>query len=307
MREIPPLQVISLRSVGSHACSVEDTFASRSDHRTTASRLLRSFHRRPVLGVAGGEGTKSYNTEQSDHHDTDVYGSIDRIPMERTPCIGAGGTRRLNANHVDLHHPVIGTLLEVPTPGQNTASKTVLVTQYGNPALDLLQSYIDALCELGRMDDRRLGRNFFEEFKANILQSRPSPVQMGRYPPYVLRMSSPSPQKRRRRRSMTPILTTKPPSLGSLSLFNCSIGADTLEALESSGLGLYLAVLDLTGVNGLTDQLCSSLLKKCPHLERLSLKNGRRLTCDCLQPLVDSTSLTSLDVGVATTFHSRLS
>ena len=37
--------------------------------------------------------------------------------------------------------------------------------EHGNPALDCLQSYIDALVELGRMDDGRLGLHFFEEWR----------------------------------------------------------------------------------------------------------------------------------------------
>lgn len=139
MREIPPLQVLCLRAIGPHSCSVEATFAKDKDGQpSTASRLLQSYLKR---------GTT-----------TDTTSSINAIPLGRWPCIGAGAARRLQGNEVDMHHPFAACL---------SNDDNVLVLQYNNPALDCLQAYIDSLVELGRMDDCRLGLHFFTEFKAN--------------------------------------------------------------------------------------------------------------------------------------------
>lgn len=86
------------------------------------------------------------------------------------------------------------------------------------------------------------------------------------------------------------------PPLASLSLYNCSIGRDTLEALVQAGLSQHLAVLDLTGVNGLTDDICRHVLQHTTHLQRLSVKNCRRISIRALQPLAN-TQLQCLDVG----------
>jgi hypothetical protein len=237
MREIPSLQSICFRSVGSPACSTEEAFCPLDNNDVSlASRLLRRFH---------------------------------DAKMTRIPCIGQ--VRRENANQVDLHHPFVGARLE---NGQ-------LVAQYGNPALDVLQSYLDALVEMGRMDDRRLGKRFFEEYKANIrIAETNSDV-----------LSPPDPKKTKRSsRSVLPVLA-------SLSLYNCSIGRDTFEALIASGLANHLAVLDLTGVNGLTDELCRMILKEMPYLQRLSVKNCRRISIQALTPLEGSDHLACLDLG----------
>lgn len=237
MREIPSLQSLCFRSVGSQACSTEDAFCPVNDeHLSFASRLLRSYHSRQ---------------------------------MTRIPCIGL--VRRENANQVDLHHPFVGA-----------RTREGLVAQHGNPALDVLQSYIDALVEMGRMDDRRLGKRFFEEYKANI--------QLGNDHEAVV--SPPDPKKARRSSRSDTI-----PLLASLSLYNCSVGRDTLEALIASGLPNHLAVLDLTGVNGLTDDLCRMVLEKTTHLERFSVKNCRRISIQALKPLARSDHLACLDVG----------
>lgn len=242
MREIPSLQSLCFRSVGSQACSTEDAFCPVHEERLSfASRLLRSFH---------------------------------SSQMTRIPCIGL--VRRENANQVDLHHPFVGA----------RTSEGILVAQHGNPALDVLQSYIDALVEMGRMDDRRMGKRFFEEYKANI--------QLGKRGDDGIKevVSPPEPKKAKRSSRSDSI-----PVLASLSLYNCSVGRDTFEAMIASGLPNHLAVLDLTGVNGLTDDLCRMILEKTVHLERFSVKNCRRISIQALKPLVSSDHLTCLDVG----------
>ena len=103
MREIPDLQTFCLRSVGSHSCSAEDSFAKlKNGEPSTASRLLRSFHRRPNARTTG----VTADTSMIDPSQP----SIEQIPMERRPCIGPGSARRVNANEVDLNHPIVGCL-----------------------------------------------------------------------------------------------------------------------------------------------------------------------------------------------------
>lgn len=272
MRELPSLHSICLRAVGSHACSVERTFG-RKDKETTedqaASRLLRRFHRRPVLELE----TEGSQSPLASSNDADA---IDCIPMIRTPCIGTGSPRRLNSNQVDLVHPFAGVLLE---------QSSRFIALYGNPALDVLQSYIDALVELGRMDDTRLGRYFFEEYKTNVLLGS---------------VMDERPKKRSRNENEMSEAAAK--GVASLSLHNCSLGTETIKAFVSSGLGPHLAVLDLTGIQGMTDAQCWSLLQSCPNIQKLSVKNVRRLTCaGSLQRFVTmsgkNTTLEVLDVG----------
>ena len=300
MREIPSLQTLCFRAVGSHACSAEDTFCpdTQTKRTSTASRLLRSFHARPVGSLDEfAETIKNKNNQQEQEQEQQQHQlSLQDVPLERIPCIGP--IRRFNTNTVDLHHPFTGERITNKDNNNSKTTTSILVSQYNNPALDVLQAYIDSLVELGRMDDTRLGRHFFKEFLANI------PSANGAVTPEI---ETPKPTKKRQRRNSSNSgrnsVTPPPPfdrtKMVSLSLYHCSISVDTLEALHESGLGPHLAVLDLTGVQGLTDDLCHSLLKDCCHLQRLSLKNGRRFTCASLQALVDhdNSQLASLDVG----------
>jgi len=223
MREIPTLQVLCLRAVGSHDCSIEKTFEKIDGNSAVASRLLRSFHDRGI--------TKD---------------GMSATSLPRIPCMGPGSSRRLQSGHqVDLHHPL----------GAYRTESTALVLREGNPALDVLQAYVDSLVDLGRMDDGRLGKNFFAEFKENV----------------------PSGHK------------------AALSLHNCTVGINTKKALQESNLGAHVCVLDLTGVQGLSDDMCTGLWETFTELTQLSLKNGRRLTCKSLQTLTPK--LQVLDVG----------
>mmetsp|Transcript_14938 Transcript_14938/g.41579 ORF Transcript_14938/g.41579 Transcript_14938/m.41579 type:complete len:680 (-) Transcript_14938:540-2579(-) len=199
-REIPSLSVLCLRSIGHTKCKADDTFAPTKDGKpSTASRLLRSFHNRPVLG--NGETVAEYlersqeaiqnfrdGTEHADEKtESNIeVPSIEQIPMKRTPAIGAGSGRRKQANDIDLNHPWIAAYQSVIASSPEDSSdpnsqaqqdddpiptnpqEQTLVAANGSCALDLLQSYVDALVELGRMDDNRLGLRFFAEFKTNI-------------------------------------------------------------------------------------------------------------------------------------------
>ena len=349
MREIPSLQLLCLRSVG--GCSAEVTFAKdpKTNEPSSASKLLRSFHDRPVLNGNGNNNNCGVQNKEKDVDDDEkeppkkkkkrsesadkssssaTSTSLQRmraIPMERTPCIGPGSARRVQANEVDLFHPVIGCV------HHNKNKKNVLIAQHGNPALDCLQSYIDSLVELGRMDGARLGLHFFEEWKLNVVLSHPNGLQLLEEPAATTTTTSgandnnPSPpiprksnKKRRRKDNASPTPTADDPpqqqqqqqlqlnmdgaALGSLSLHNCSLSTDTIEAMVEAQMGPFVGVLDLTGIHGLTDQMLETLLPTCPHLYRLSVKNCRRVTGRCLLECVavhpvGQNSLTCLDVG----------
>lgn len=299
MREIPELQIICLRSVGSHACSAEDTFATlKNGEPSRASRLLRSFHDRSVLHLPNDDDEISTDASKQEDSPDDTFNTFSRIPLARKPCIGHGSARRVNSNDVDLNHPMIACRMSIQDGSGR--QKYQLVMQYGSPALDCLQSYIDSLVELGRMDDTRLGIHFFEEWKANVLlQSNYDASSIE--PDLTL-----EPVSKKRRRGSDKIQnptpdTTVVAAYGSLSLHNCTLSSETIEAMVKSGMGPYLAVLDLTGVHGITDDVSAMLFAPsvCVNLKRLSLKNCRKISGKSIRllPTACGNSLECLDIG----------
>ena len=272
MREIPSLQTLCLRSVGSMKCSAEVTFAkTEKGEPSPASRLLRSFHKRPVVAT---EADLQVSEEEQEERNANVP-SIEYIPMRRTPCIGKNSARRMQANDVDLNLPIVAC----------KAPDGSLVMEYASPALDCLQSIIDSLVELGRMDDSRLKKHFFEEWRCNVLLAAGQPLT-----------------KKRRRASDSSNTSGKNSgnALGSLSLYNCTVSHDTIDAMIESQMGNHLACLDWTGVHGLLDEMLVKLLPHCPNLRRISLKNCRRVTVKSLRSIAQyQARLECLDVGGA--------
>eukprot|EP00980_Cylindrotheca_fusiformis_P022442 scaffold9308_cov115-Cylindrotheca_fusiformis.AAC.5 len=196
------------------------------------------------------------------------------VVISRTPATGKGAARRNQANDVDLNHPWIGVW-----SSRDPVSRELLM-EHGSPGLDVLQCFIDSLVELGRMDDSKLGCHFFEEWKANVLAKSGA-------------SSSHPPPKKKSRRDSNDI-----PKLGSLSLHNSVLGEETIEAMTKANMAPHLAVLDLTGIQTLTDEFLEPILKDAKNLQRLSLKNCRRLTNRTLEILGQhSSKLTSLDIG----------
>ena len=263
-------------------CSAEVTFAKQANNGepSPASRLLRSFHKRPV--VATDADAKLYleqrKGDENKQNKNSSSSSIESIPMIRTPCIGMHSSRRMQANDVDLNLPMIAC----------QAPDGSLVMEYSNPALDCLQSVIDSLVELGRMDDSRIRKHFFEEWRANVLLAAGKPLT-----------------KKRRRTSADSSAApngsdSNGVALGSLSLYNCTVSHDTIDAMIESQMGPHLAVLDWTGVHGLHDEMLAKLLPHCPNLVRLSLKNCRRVTVESLRVVAQyQARLQCLDVGGA--------
>jgi len=337
--------------VGAQSCSAETTFAcdQETGEPSRASRLLRLFHKRPI--ILSSPSPAAYTTAATTTTATaatttitnkDKAATIHDIPITRSVVVGKGATRRANVNDVDLNHPLIAAAYQESSNNRSNSNSSrgggggggggggdvpPLVMEYGNPALDFLQSYVDSLCELSRMDDGRLGIHFFEEYRANIF------IGAGKQPPKVIRKKAviskddddddadeeggggeeeeniEQPPRKRSRRSASPTpnkITLKlsvkrqgpPPPLGALSLNNCAIGDETIHAMIDSGMGLHLAVLDLGGIYTLSDSILEQLLPHCPHLKRLSLKNCRRITSTSLDIVAQyQTKLQFLDVG----------
>lgn len=74
--------------------------------------------------------------------------------------------------------------------------------------------------------------------------------------------------------------------------------AETFDAIVQANIGPHLAVLDLTGLRGLTDDFATMMLCTMPNLKRLSLKNCRKMTSKTIQSLaVHQAGLECLDVG----------
>ncbi|KAG7365280.1 ESCO1/2 acetyl-transferase [Nitzschia inconspicua] len=166
----------------------------------------------------------------------------------------------------------------------------MLVAEYGSSALDLLQSYIDSLVELGRMDDNRLGLHFFQEIKANIeLQSHKEDDNV------------PQPPAKKKKSSQSPTPSSGTAAIGSLSLQNANFMDETLSSMLQSNVLSHIAVLDLTGVSTLTDDMLQQICcASGSQLQRLSVKNCRRLTNVSMTNLTKHCSnLISIDLGGA--------
>ena len=73
---------------------------------------------------------------------------------------------------------------------------------------------------------------------------------------------------------------------------------ETIGAMVESKMTFNLAVLDLTGIQTLNDEMLGDLVTRAPHLQRLSVKNCRRLTNKSLELMSQhSSELYALDIG----------
>jgi hypothetical protein len=275
MREIPSLQILCLRNVGGKACNAEDTFAA-------------------TFSTTGSSRSGNDDSEDETSNNKKELSAASKLLRSgllttRTPAIGYGSARRKQANDVDLHHPWVAVRLIANNANDSDDNDTggALYSEYNTAALDVLQAYVDSLVELSRMDDNRLGLHFFQEWKA-LVQAKQQQRHQGE--------SAENTSNKRRK------ITTPP--LGSLSLYNTIIQQETIGAMVESKMTYNLAVLDMTGVQTLTDELLQPILTHAPYLRRLSIKNCRRLTRPTLECLSDHCpQLTSLDIGGAYNFH----
>lgn len=329
MREIPPLRTLVLRAVGPPTCDPELTFGgvasaaaatksgtnksgkrsreesdehakTSSDYVTTneggstkrrrseetmtlSSRLLRSLRRRPVEGSEVGDPPRT---------------TLESIPLARRPYAGLA---RPNANDVDLSHPWI-LVQDPPRRGggidDSSGIEKMMVVENGNPAVDCLQMFIDALVESGRTGDSRLGVNFFREWVTAVAGEGGGDDDGG-----STKVSSKKRKKKRDRKSRDRDSGGDASSvlrLGTLSLHNLSLASTkTFRSMEKAGVGRHLSVLDISGVHGLTDIILSTTLcsGSFPRIRRLSLKNCRKITGKGVSSLVKLPDLRALDLG----------
>lgn len=151
-----------------------------------------------------------------------------------------------------------------------------LVIEGGNSAVDCLQSYIDALVDLGRMQDTKLGVVFFKEWRLAVLGYK----NVGDNSKKAGNNEHPKKRKRGVKQSDAENKVSKELlPLGALSLHNCAnLGMHTFGAMNEANIGSVLGTLDLTGVHALTDQMLSDIVDHCPRIRRLSIKNCRKVT-----------------------------
>mmetsp|Transcript_26420 Transcript_26420/g.40906 ORF Transcript_26420/g.40906 Transcript_26420/m.40906 type:complete len:448 (+) Transcript_26420:35-1378(+) len=198
-------------------------------------------------------------------------------------------TPKKNANDVDLVSPWIA----VSKPSPYGDDLNLLVIEGGNSAVDCLQSYIDALVDLGRMQDGKLGVVFFKEWRLAVLGYKDADdVSNNNYPKKRKRGAKQSDEN-------TKASQIKALPLGALSLHNCAnIGMNTLGAMKEANIGSVLGALDLTGVHALTDKILTDLVNHCPRIRRLSIKNCRKVTGVGLTAVAKGLpDLRSIDMG----------
>ena len=226
-RQIPSLQTMSLRTVGHNDCIPEKIFDNDNEGKN------KNETQRLLEKMRDLEADKEFKFKK-------------------------------NANDVDINVPWIACTKLLEDDGYN---RHILVIENGNRAVNCLQSYIDALVDLGRFQDGKLGVGFFKEWKKAVAIESAS-------------LSSSFSSKKRKRDDEVKDSEKQIGKLGSLSLHNCaSIGLKTFGAMKEADVGSVLGTLDLTGVHSLTDQIFTDLIiKNCPNIKRLSVKNCRKLT-----------------------------
>jgi solute carrier family 6 GABA transporter-like protein 1 len=279
MREIAPLSTLVLRCVGPSTCNPELTFGGPREAESDKSDC---------------NGKEKDKASSADEDNAEIVIKCPPPPDQPTltsrllrslrdvkrPRLPYKGAARPNANDVDLSHPWILAL-------EPSASENILCIEHGNHALDTLQLFIDALVDSGRASDTRLGVHSFREWVIAVIgQEAANEV-------FNDADEKKTPKKKRK-------ITSASLPTGSLSLHNMAAASyNTFKSMELANVGVCLSVLDLTGVHGLTDSILSDILcaGSFPHIERLSLKNCRKITGEGLASVVNFTKLTALDIG----------
>ena len=161
--------------------------------------------------------------------------------------------------------------------------------EHGNHAIDCLQLFFDALIDSGRAGDTRLGVHSFREWVVAVLGKEQAHL--------IFREGDGNKTPSKKKRKLTNDSKLR---LGSLSLHNFNAASyHTFKSMEMANVGACLGVLDLTGVHGLTDSIMTDILcaGSFPHIQRLSIKNCRKITCEGLASVANLTKLTCLDLG----------
>ena len=340
MREIPPLLSLALRAVGPPGCNPEVTFGGpqyRTRPPSSKPENGRGGENDNAEDTAVIDQRQPDSDPRNNHDDNDDDASSalpcppppekptvtsrllrslrEKTSMPRRPYKGAG---RPNANDVDVSHPWILAVYPRRRPrndssdddrmrnaplgsvsrgsdGNHSPTREILTIENGNHAVDCLQLFIDALVESGRAGDSRLGVHFFREWVMSVVGEE-AVNRVGE-----VEGESVCPPKKKRRKNEIDLSKLPPLPLVNLS----SASRSTFRSMEYANVGICLGTLDLTGVHGLTDYILSNILcsGSFPRLQRLSLKNCRKVTGKGIASLGKLPALRALDIGGCFNIH----
>ena len=314
MREIAPLRILALRAVGPPGCQPEITFGGAPNNTRPKQHQ-----------DSNGDINTNSDTKNNDNNneDSDSNTNFSPPPPPEEPTITSrllrslrnstmpiqpyvAGTTRANASDVDISQPWV---MAVYPPRYNNDKNSpmeetteFLTIENGNLAVECLQLLIDALVESGRAGDSRLGVHFFREWVHAVTGGMDSFSTST-----TLEQQQQRPKKKQKKGS-----SSKGGSqfdhlpLGSLSLHNlASASIQTFRSMEYANVGSCLGTLDLTGTHGLTDSVLINVIcsGSFPRIQRLSLKNSRKLTGKSIACLVKLRDLKALDVGGCFNVH----
>ena len=334
MRDIASLRILAMRAVGPPSCNPEVSFggpraavnikddvdSDENEKESPANANSNAMEREK--DIAAAEAAANNDEEIADKNTPpDEPTMTSRLlkslrDIER-PQQAYQGPGRPNANDVDISHPWIMAVypprdtpsnapLISPTDGDDTTNTTddtsngeFLAIEYTNPAVECIQQFIDALVESGRAGDTRMGVHFFREWVFAVAGKEVKTPT-----------SNAIPRKKNKKRKISISAKTSAIDeslpLGALSLHNFSAGSiRTFRSMEKANIGSCLGTLDVSGVHGLTDSILTNIIcgGSFPRIQRLSLKNCRKLTGKGIASLVKLSKLKALDVGGCFNVH----
>jgi hypothetical protein len=322
MREIAPLRILALRAVGPPGCQPEISFGGPP--RRPKKQQDDDNNNGDSNDIIDAVSTNNDNDETSSTSSNTVFSpplppdeptitsrllrSLRDCRRDHTPYVA--GTTRANASDVDISQPWV---MSIHPPRHNETNNNInnspmdessefLAIENGNHAVECLQMFIDALVESGRAGDSRLGVHFFREWVHAVTGE--SSTSIGG----VEEQQQQRPKKRQKGNSGNNSSSRQFDHLplGSLSLHNlASASVQTFRSMEFANVGSCLGALDLTGAHGLTDYILSKVIcsGSFPRIQRLSLKNSRKLTGKSISNLVKLRDLRALDVGGCFNVH----
>jgi hypothetical protein len=318
MREIAPLRILALRAVGPPGCQPEITFGGPP--RRPKKQKDDNNGESNDIDTTKNNGNDDDDDETSSTSSNTIFSpplppdeptitsrllrSLRSSSMPMHPYVA--GTTRANASDVDISQPWVMSIYpprnnktDNNSPMDETAE--FLTIENGNHAVECLQMFIDALVESGRAGDSRLGVHFFREWVHAVTgESSTSAGGVEEQQPQQ------RPKKRQKGNSSSSSSQFDHLPLGSLSLHNlASASIQTFRSMEFANVGSCLGTLDLTGAHGLTDSILSRVIcsGSFPRIQRLSLKNSRKLTGKSIASLVKLRDLRALDVGGCFNVH----
>lgn len=321
MREIAPLRILALRAVGPPGCQPELTFGGppRPKKKKQDGDNDGTIESKTNASPSADEPINSTDASDSSPPPPDeptitsrLLRSLRNSSMAIQPYVA--GTTRANASDVDISQPWTMAIYPPRDTTMNDEdddykynlpldeSTEFLTIENGNHAVTCLQMFIDALVESGRAGDDRLGVHFFREWVQAVTGgmeiNRPEKAQKQRPKKKQKKGNTNSNSNSSRQFDHLP--------LGTLSLHNlASASIHTFRSMQHANVGSCLGTLDLTGAHGLTDSILSEVIcsGSFPRIQRLSLKNSRKLTGKAVANLVKLRHLRAVDVGGCFNIH----